>query len=97
VCKDGKRTFASNRGHDSVTVYRAADDGRYWKSQTVPTGTTPRSIALTQGDSHLLVANQDGDSIRVYDAREGAGLAELFDVPVATPSCVKCVDPQVSE
>jgi 6-phosphogluconolactonase len=96
VCKDGKRTFASNRGHDSVTVYRAAD-GRFWKSQIVPTGTTPRSIALTQGDSHLLVANQDGDSIRVYDAREGARLAELFDVPVATPSCVKCVDPQVSE
>jgi 6-phosphogluconolactonase len=97
VSKDGKRTFASNRGHDSVTVYHAANDGKLWKSQTVPTGATPRSIALTHGDAYLLVANQDGDSIRVYDAREGAGLVELFDVVVATPSCVKYVESSVAD
>jgi 6-phosphogluconolactonase len=95
VCKDGRRVFASNRGHDSVAVYHAADDGRFSMSQTVPTGATPRSIALTDGDAQLLVANQDGDSIGVHDAREGAGLVKLFDVAIATPTCVKLVDASV--
>jgi 6-phosphogluconolactonase len=97
VCRDGKTAFASNRGHDSIAAYRAADDGRFAMSYTVPTGATPRSIALTHADAYLLVASQDSDFIRAFDARGDAGLVPLFDVGVATPSCIKCIDPQTPQ
>lgn len=63
---DGKFVFASNRGHDSIAVFKVDQaTGKLEFVERTPTrGKTPRAF-LVEGDL-LIVANQDSHSISVF-------------------------------
>lgn len=66
VSPSGLFVYGSNRGHDSIAVFRTREDGRLEESGHVSTqGKTPRNFALSADGSYLLAANQDSDSIVV--------------------------------
>ena len=86
--RDGSRLYVSNRGHDSVAVFDI-DGGAPVLRGHIPThGATPRNFALTSDDRFLFAANQDGNSITVFDLGAADGIPKD---PVATLSIPKPV------
>lgn len=76
VRPDGKYVYLSNRGHNSVAVFKVNDDtGGLSVVGHVPTrGDHPRGMALSPDGKFLLVANQNSDSLVVYRVEEESGM-----------------------
>jgi 6-phosphogluconolactonase len=88
---DGRFLYASNRGHDSLAVFRVqAETGLLAAAGHVPTlGHTPRHFTLHPSGAWLLAANQDTDAIVVFrrDADSGM-LTPAGSAAVACPVCL---------
>jgi hypothetical protein len=72
VHKSGRFVVVSNRGHQSITVYRVKSSGpKRGELATVgyfhTRGETPRHFQFDNSGQYLLVANQDSDSIAVFN------------------------------
>ena len=91
VSPDGRTVVVSNRGHDSLAVFRFDDDAPHlipagWQSSH---GSQPRDIEFSADGNALYVANQDSDSIAVFSTGESAaGFVHAYDVAAPTPVCV---------
>jgi 6-phosphogluconolactonase len=73
----GAFLYGSNRGHDSIAVFRVLEGGELKPLGHVPTGgRTPRNFALVPGAPFLLAANQDSDSIVVFRLSAETGMPE---------------------
>ena len=88
LSKDGKYLYASNRGHDSIAVYRILADGSLELLEIVPThGQNPRDFDLSPDQEFLIAVHQDSDNATVFKRNPETGrLAELsndFHVPEA--------------
>lgn len=86
VSKDGKFVYASNRGHDSIAVYKTLNDASLELVEIVPTnGKTPRDFNLSPDNNHLIVVHQDSDNATVFSRDVNIGtLTEIshdFQVP----------------
>jgi len=88
----GRFLYASNRGHDSVSLF-AIDPrtGLLKLIQVEPSGgQIPRNIAIDPSGRHLLAANQDSDRIVVFNRDEQSGRltpnGEVLGVP--SPVCI---------
>ncbi len=91
VSADGRFVYASNRGHDSLVVFRVERDGRLALVGHVSVGgRTPRHFALDPTGRWLLVALQDSGSIAVFrvDRESGLPAATGVSVPVSKPVSV---------
>jgi 6-phosphogluconolactonase len=91
VSPDGRFVYGSNRGHDSLAVFRVASDGRLGLVGQVPAGgRTPRHFALDPSGHWLLVAHQDSNSITVFrlDPASGLPLATATSIAVSRPVCI---------
>lgn len=85
--------YASNRGHDSITVFRVIGDTLEQAGCYSCHGAIPRDFTITQDDRFLICANQNSDTLTVFalDADTGAlHLRQIFDLP--TPVCVITTD-----
>ncbi len=88
ITRDGKFVYGSNRGNDSIAVYKTLGDASLELVEIVPTGgTTPRDFTLSPDEKHVIVVHQDSDNATVFarDAKTGQ-LTELshdFYVPEA--------------
>ena len=73
---DGRFVFASNRGHDSIAIFRLdASTGGLTPIGHEPTrGKTPRNFALSPSGDQLVVANQDSHSLVLFDVDKATGL-----------------------
>jgi len=87
VDQSGRFLYASNRGHDSITVF-AIDplQGTLTKVQVVSTqGKTPRNFAIDPTGKYLVAANQDSDQMVVFavDQKDGQlkPTGEVVDTP----------------
>jgi 6-phosphogluconolactonase len=92
VSADGRFLYASNRGHDSIAVYRADDEGRLELIQHISSGgRTPRNFALSPDGRYLLAANQDSDSIALYSVNGASGrlVAAGQSLTIGRPVCIK--------
>ncbi len=93
VSPDGTSLYGSNRGHDSIVIYRIEpDSGRLSYVGHQPSGgRTPRNFAIEPGGRFLLAANQDSDTIVTFRIDPRTGVLEptgqVRQVP--TPVCVK--------
>ncbi|HZG74709.1 MAG TPA: lactonase family protein [Paenibacillus sp.] len=91
VSSDGRFVYASNRGHDSLAIYRAEAEGRLAPAGFAPIGArTPRNFAIAPDGRHVLAAAQDSDAIVVFaaDAATG-GLEETYRYDgVRRPVCL---------
>lgn len=89
VHPNGKWLLVSNRGHDSVAIYRIGDDGKLTLTEIAPAeAAEPRHFALTPDGKWLLVEGQNSKSIAVFafDPETGhptfKGKTDLPDKPV---------------
>ncbi len=93
VLPQGTFVYGSNRGHDSIAVFRIEPDtGRLVPAGHQPSGgRTPRNFAIDPQGRFLLAANQDSDTVAVFriDARTGALEPVGPATPVPTPVCLK--------
>jgi 6-phosphogluconolactonase len=93
VSPSGRFIYASNRGHDSIAIYRINQrTGRLtYVDHAATQGRTPRSFCLDPTGRFLLAANQDSDMIVTFriDAHTGKLRPTGHDAHVPTPVCVK--------
>ncbi|TCD46228.1 lactonase family protein [Streptococcus sp. X16XC17] len=88
ISADGKFVYASNRGHDSIAVYKTLGDASLDLVEIVPSlGQIPRDFILTKDQKYVIVAHQDSDNVTVFSRNAETGrLTELshdFVVPEA--------------
>jgi 6-phosphogluconolactonase len=95
VSPNGKFLYGSNRGHDSIAIYKIdAQSGKLELVEHVSTqGKTPRNFVIEPGGRFLLAANQHSDSIVVFRIDEKSGKLSAIGNPVAapTPVCLKII------
>jgi 6-phosphogluconolactonase len=93
IAPTGHFLYGSNRGHDSIVVYRINQaDGTLSYVEHVSTGgRTPRNFALTPDGRFLLAANQESNSIVTFaiDAETGRLQRTEHEVTVTKPVCIK--------
>ncbi|MER0122308.1 lactonase family protein [Streptococcus sp. ZJ93] len=88
LSSDGKFLYGSNRGHDSIAVYKVLGDASLELLEIVPSlGKTPRDFVLSPDNRFLIVAHQDSDNVSVFhrDSETGklSNLSSDFIVPEA--------------
>ncbi|MCE0540626.1 lactonase family protein [Kineosporia rhizophila] len=93
VDPSGELVFASNRGHDSVSVFRHGPGDALSLIASVPVrGRAPRDVALTPDGQYLLAANQNSHSVTVFSVDPQAQGAEVLSFVrehhVPTPVCL---------
>jgi 6-phosphogluconolactonase len=90
---DGAFLYGSNRGHDSLAVYRIdASDGMLTAVGHDPTGgKNPRNFAVAPEGAYVLAANQDSDSIIVFRRNQDSGRLDPTGsrLEVPKPVCIK--------
>jgi 6-phosphogluconolactonase len=70
----GRFLYGTNRGHDSVVVYRIEGDGTLALVEHESTrGNHPRSATLTPDGTRLIVANLHSDDVQVFAVDESTG------------------------
>lgn len=91
---NGKFVYVSNRGQNSIAAFAIQKDGTLKKAGYI-TGDikTPRNFNIDPSGKWMLIANQDGHTVQVYEMDEKTGLAKSTDavVKVGSPVCVKFV------
>ncbi|MEY8462543.1 lactonase family protein [Streptococcus merionis] len=88
ISNDGNFLYGSNRGHDSIVVYKILGDATLEWVQYAPTnGKNPRDFNLTPDNKHLIAVHQDSDNATIFSRNEQTGeLTEIshdFIVPEA--------------
>jgi 6-phosphogluconolactonase len=75
VGRSGQFLYASNRGHDSITVFSIDPaKGTLTAVQNVPTqGNIPRNFAIDPTGKYLVVANQKSDQMVVFSIDQADG------------------------
>jgi len=89
ISKDGRFVYASNRGHDSIVVYKVEADFSLSLVEYVPTeGNTPRDFNLSPDEAHVIVGHQDSDNLTLFKRNEENGTLSLVQKDVHGPECV---------
>jgi len=83
---DARFLYVSNRGDDSIAIFRVADDGSLSRTALVPTGGKfPRHFAITPCGQGLIAANQDSGTLTLFDRDVDSGdispSGEAFTLP----------------
>ncbi|WP_405090946.1 lactonase family protein [Micromonospora sp. NBC_01392] len=88
VGPDGNFLYVSNRGVGTVAVFALAGETPELVAEVDAGGGWPRHFALA--GSHLYVADERADLVRVFRVDPGSGVPEPVGepVPVASPTCV---------
>lgn len=101
VSPSGTFVYTSNRGHDSIVIYRIDPlAGRLSYVGHEPTqGKTPRSFGIDPTGSFLLAANQDSDTVVTFRVDPDSGKLQPTGrvTQVPTPVCVKFTTARVAE
>ena len=89
----GEFLYGSNRGHDSIVVYRIdADRGTLTFVEHERAGIkTPRNFNIDPTGTFCLVANQSGDSVVVFriDRKTGVLTPTGYKISVSRPVCIR--------
>lgn len=91
VSSDGKFLYASNRGHDSIAIYKIAEDGTLSLINFTPTeGLVPRDFNLDPTENFIVVAHQDSDNLSLFERNKETGTLTLLQKDVYAPEVI-CV------
>lgn len=92
VSPNGRFVYASNRGHDSIAVFRTDErSGQLTAAGHVSTrGRTPRHFALTPDGQWLIAANQESDNVVVFriDPASGLPIYHGSEASISKPVCI---------
>jgi 6-phosphogluconolactonase len=87
----GRGLYASNRGHDSIAVFRISDKGALTAVGIFPTGgKEPRHFAIDPTGRFLFAENQNSNSIVIFRVNVPKGdLTQVFQTEgVPSPVCL---------
>jgi 6-phosphogluconolactonase len=97
VHKSGRFVVVSNRGHQSIAIFRVSAKGRSKGELTAvgyfhTRGETPRHFQFDASGQYLLVANQDTDSLAVFNFNLSSGVITFSgnEYKVPSPNFVCC-------
>jgi 6-phosphogluconolactonase len=87
----GKFVYGSNRGHNTIAVFRVKSDKLQWVENVSTQGRTPRNFAIDPTGQFLLAENQGSDSIVVFkiDRKSGKLTATGTTMDVGAPVCIR--------
>jgi 6-phosphogluconolactonase len=88
----GHTLYASNRGHDSIAVFRVDPESGLLRfaGADLSQGKTPRFFTLSPDGRHMYVLNEDSDSVLVFKVDQATGrLAPTgLSVKAGSPVCM---------
>lgn len=88
---NGRFLYCSNRGDDTVAVFRLGTDHAVELRQVIPTGGRwPRDLAITPDGQWLIAANQQSNDLTVFRINPLDGVLERCSEhwPIVAPACV---------
>lgn len=88
---DSRFLYASNRGDDSIAVYRVGSEGRLSLTGIYSTeGVSPRDFSIHPDENALLAANEKSDEVRVFHINRTTGALESAGIGahIRSPVCV---------
>jgi 6-phosphogluconolactonase len=91
ISKDGKFLYASNRGAQSIAIFKVnSENGSLTSIGYTPVlGANPRNFSLSPNEEFLLVANQDTNNIISFKRNPSSGALTFIDKIFApTPVCI---------
>ncbi len=92
ITPDGQFLYGTNRGHDSIAIYRIGSDGRLSLVGIESSlGGGPQNLLITPDGRWLLCANMTGNNVRVFqiDSKTGGLTASGDPISVSMPSCLR--------
>lgn len=83
---DARFLYVSNRGDNSLAIFKVLEDGQLERVDVVPTGGKfPRHFAITPCGKAVVVANQDSSNLTMFGRDIQTGLikatGQTFDLP----------------
>jgi len=94
ITPDARYLYATNRGHDTIVIYRIGGDAMLETIDIVPSGGKgPQNLALTPDGRFLLCANMPSNNLVVFRIDDATGQLTAVYRPteVASPSCIMIV------
>jgi 6-phosphogluconolactonase len=90
ISPEGKFLYASNRGHDSIAVFKVLPQGLLELADLVPSGGKhPRDFALDPQGNFLLVLNKDSDNLAIFKINHRTGLLKKErEYPALSPTAL---------
>lgn len=92
ITPDGKFLYGTNRGHDSIAIYRIGQDGALSLVGIEPSlGKGPQNLLITPDGKWLLCANMPGNAVVIFkiDGETGGIKATGEPVSIPMPSCIR--------
>ncbi|MGY5351238.1 lactonase family protein [Wenyingzhuangia sp. IMCC45533] len=90
ITKDGKFLYISNRGHDSIGVFKVNNDGMLCFVERVSVhGKHPRNFSLSSNNHFLVVANRDTNNICSFKRNPKSGkLVYVDEIKAPRATCI---------
>ena len=89
---DARFLYVSNRGDNSLAIFRVLDDGKLERISLVSTGGKfPRHFAITPCGKAVIVANQDSSTLRLFARDLDSGLLTNsgYEYSVPAPNYIR--------
>jgi len=87
LSSDAKFLYVSNRGDNSLAIFKVLEDGKLERIDVVPTsGKFPRHFALTPCGNAVLVANQDSSTLTLFKRDINTGLIQATGAEYNVPA-----------
>ncbi len=91
LSSDGKFVYVGNRGHDSIAVFRVAEDYTVELVEWTHTeGNWPRDFVLDPSERFIVAANQESGTLALFERDAESGQLTLLQKDVEAPEAV-CV------
>lgn len=86
ITNDGKYIYNSNRGHNSITVFKVNDDHTLSLIQRISTfGDFPRDFNWDETQKYVVAANQNTDNATLYLRNGGNGTLTPIQTEIPVP------------
>ena len=95
ITPGGDFLYATNRGHDSIAVFRICPDGLLEALDIVPSlGAGPQNLAITPDGRLMFCANMGGGNVAVFriDAATGQIVPASAPTAVRKPACIALIE-----
>lgn len=92
ISGDGRFLYASNRGHNSLAIFKVSHDGELERIGIESVhGNWPRNFTLSPNEQFVLVANQKSNDITVFNRNVDSGLLKYtgHTLEIDRPVCLK--------
>ena len=87
ISPDWEYLGASNRGHDSIAIFKIQDDCKLDFLSHIMTGKEPRDFRFSPDSRWIISANQNDDSVTVYKI-ENDNFIQTGNVSLPKPVCI---------